>query len=150
MCFPSFEFFSIWNEQWKPLNVSLNESLQECYKKETVLFVWTVLVRWWLSVFCRGHNPFDSQLTWRWTSPSVAVSLSLDLQFTFWFTEDEAAVGEDGVKSVSELSEAESSHCDDEVPPGTPAFTRPLTPSCSTFILFFISNNVFFLFVSEK
>ncbi|XP_036937333.1 microtubule-associated protein tau isoform X1 [Acanthopagrus latus] len=31
--------------------------------------------------------------------------------------EDEAAVGEDGVKSVSELSEAESSHCDDEVPP---------------------------------
>ncbi|KAM8730025.1 uncharacterized protein mapta isoform 15-T15 [Acanthopagrus schlegelii] len=31
--------------------------------------------------------------------------------------EDEVSVGEDGVKSVSELSEAESSHCDDEVPP---------------------------------
>ncbi|XP_036937336.1 microtubule-associated protein tau isoform X4 [Acanthopagrus latus] len=37
--------------------------------------------------------------------------------------EDEAAVGEDGVKSVSELSEAESSHCDDEVPPETSAET---------------------------
>ncbi|XP_030257318.1 microtubule-associated protein tau isoform X17 [Sparus aurata] len=31
--------------------------------------------------------------------------------------EDEAAVSENGVKSVSELSEAESSHCDDEAPP---------------------------------
>ncbi|XP_036937338.1 microtubule-associated protein tau isoform X6 [Acanthopagrus latus] len=39
--------------------------------------------------------------------------------------EDEAAVGEDGVKSVSELSEAESSHCDDEVPPGGATSTAP-------------------------
>lgn len=110
----------------------------------------------WLSVFCRGSNHLNSQLTWTWASLSVAVNRSLDLQFTFWSTEDEAAVSENGAKSVSELSEAESSHCDDEAPPGTPACIRPLTPSFSTsaFVcrlslnLSFFSSNV--SFVSEK
>lgn len=60
--------------------------------------------------------------------------LQFDLQLTFNFTESEEALSENGMKSVSELSEPESSHCEDEVQPGTPPctphFTKLKTKDC--------------------
>lgn len=38
--------------------------------------------------------------------------------------ENEAALSENGVKSVSELSQPESSHCDDEAPPAETSAER--------------------------
>lgn len=45
-----------------------------------------------------------------------------------WFAEDEAALSENGVNSVSELSQPDSGHCDDEAQPGTPACTSDMKP----------------------
>lgn len=45
-----------------------------------------------------------------------------------WFAEDEAALSENGVNSVSELSQPDSSHCDDEAQPGTPVCTSDMKP----------------------